>query len=200
MKENQEKKGKTISSFDKSLKEIHDINERQELLFKTESLLPQKNDDREFEKFMLRNGTSTSIKEVKDVINELAREYQPMFPNKKPFFTLMYKLNGWTDLNPHSFIKPPVCALWIKQFIYGRFDREVLPTLLAKENPLITGYIKKYKLFQFLNDKGLIYLEQYINEMIAVMKISRDWEDFENKYTKLYSISIQLKLNFNKKR
>lgn len=43
----------------------------------------------------------------------------------------MFKLNGWNDLNPNDFIKPPICAVWIKKYVYGRFDREILPTLLA---------------------------------------------------------------------
>ena len=93
-----------------------------------------------------------------------------MFPNNNPFFKLMYKLNRWNNLDPNDFTKPPICAIWIKQYIYDRFDREVLPTLLAKENPIISGYVKKYKLFQFLNDEGLLLLEGYINDAIEIMK------------------------------
>ncbi len=176
------------------LEKLRKKGEIQNLLFETESLIPVREDDRELEKFQLRNGTTTSIKEVKDLIRDLAREYEPMFPNNKPFFSLMYKLNKWNDLNPNNFIKPPICAIWIKQYIYGRFDREILPTLIKRENPLIAGYIKKYKLFQFLNDEGLLMLEGYINDAIRIMKTSRDWNDFEVKYTKLYTISYQLKL------
>ena len=180
--------------------EIQKINNQEEiknLLFKTESLIvnvPKEN--REIEKFQLRNGSYTSIKEVKDLITDAAQKHVSMFPNDRPFFSLMYKLNGWDDLNPNNFIKPPICAKWIKQYIYGRFDREMLPTLLSKENPIIVGYIKKYKLFQFLNEEGLLLLEGYISDAIEVMKISKDWDDFEMKYTKLYDLSVQLKLKF----
>lgn len=172
--------------------------ERQSLLFKTDALLPVKNVDKEIEKFQLRNGTVTSIKEIKGMIMEMARGYKPMFPNKKPFFKHIYKLNKWDHLNPNSFTKPPICAKWIKQYIYGRFDREVLPSLISKENPIITGHIKKYKLFQFLNDDGLILLDGYINDAIEIMKISKDWYDFEKKYTAIYKLSVQLKMNINK--
>ncbi|MCR9228831.1 MAG: P63C domain-containing protein [Flavobacteriaceae bacterium] len=178
----------------RELKRIRDIEERQALLFKTEALLPQTSVDKELEKFQLRNGKVSSLREVKDLIRDMAREYKPMFPNEKPFFSLMYKLNGWDDLNPNDFIKPPCCALYIKQYIYGRFDREILPSLLAKENPLISGYVKKYKLFQFLNDQGLLLLEGYIEDAIKVMRESKDWYDFELKYTSLYNLSVQLKL------
>ena len=189
-----------IEIINLSVKELEEIKKKEEiqsLLFETESLIPVKDNDRELEKFQLRNGTITSIKEVKDIIRGMARDYDPMFPNKKPFFSLMFNLNGWTDLNPNSFVKPPICAVWIKQYVYGRFDREVLPSLLAKENPIIVGYVKKYKLFQFLNDEGLLLLEVYIQAVIDVMKISRDWNDFEEKYVKLYDLSVQLKLKFS---
>tara|TARA_R110002050_G_scaffold171113_2_gene303102 strand:+ start:8227 stop:8817 length:591 start_codon:yes stop_codon:yes gene_type:complete len=189
-----------IEIINLSVKELEEIKKKEEiqsLLFETESLIPVKDNDRELEKFQLRNGTITSIKEVKDIIRGMARDYDPMFPNKKPFFSLMFNLNGWTDLNPNSFVKPPICAVWIKQYVYGRFDREVLPSLLAKENPIIVGYVKKYKLFQFLNDEGLLLLEVYIQDVIDVMKISRDWNDFEEKYVKLYDLSVQLKLKFS---
>ncbi|WP_111682484.1 P63C domain-containing protein [Winogradskyella tangerina] len=183
-----------IQANTKELKELQRKEEIQTLLFRTESLRPQKDYDKELEKIQLRNGTTTSLKEIKDLINDIPREHESMFPNEKPFFSLMFYLNEWNDLNPHNFIKPPICAKWIKQYIYGRFDREVLPTLLKKENPIIAGYIKKYKLFQFLNDDGLMLLEGYINDAIEVMKISKNWYDFELKYTKLYTLSVQLKL------
>mgnify|MGYP003667964745 CR=1 FL=1 len=193
-------KEEKIDSLNLTIKELEELKKKEEiqaLLFETESLISVKDDDKELEKFQLRNGTITSIREVKDIISSMARDYDPMFPNKKPFFDLMFKLNGWTNLNPKSFIKPPICAVWIKQYVYGRFDREILPTLLAKENPLITGYVKKYKLFQFLNDEGLVLLEGYIQDVIDTMKISKDWNDFEEKYVKLYDISVQLKLKFS---
>lgn len=174
-------------------KKIHDQQERQRLLFNTEALLPQRSWDKELEKHKLESGVEFTIKEVKGLISDLAREYIPMFTNDKPFFKLMYKLSGWDHLDPNEFIKPPVVAIYIKRYIYARFNQEILPTLLAKENPLISGYIKKYKLFQFLNDKGIELLEGYIQDAIKVMETSKDWYDFELKYTKLYDLSVQLK-------
>ena len=106
----------------------------------------------------------------------------------------MYKLNGWDHLNPKDFIKPPCVALWIKQYIYGRFEKEVLPTLLQKDNPFIEGDMRKYKLFQFFNDEGIILLEGYIQDAINVMETSKDWYDFELKYTAVYKLSVQLKM------
>ncbi len=190
-------KQKTISSknnpIDKEIKKALELQEKQALLFGADALLPQKSFDKELEKYQLRNGLKFTLKEVKDLINDLAGEYSPMFPNDKPFFKLMYKLCGWNHLDPTDFIKPPCCGLYIKQYIYARFPKDILPTLLAKDNPLIGGYIKKYKLFQFLNEQGLLLLEGYIQDAMNVMETAKNWYDFELKYTKLYKLSVQLK-------
>lgn len=184
---------------DKELLKIQRQKEMQSLLFETEAKIPKKNIDREIEKFELRNGKFISKKQAEDYIIDLARkDVDPMFPNSKPFFKLIYKLCEWDNLDPNKFTKPPVVAKWIKQYIYGRFDIKVLPTLLAKDNPIMTGYIKKYKLYQFLNDDGLIMLENYIDEAIEVMKLSNNWYDFEKKYTSLYDLPLQLKINLKK--
>lgn len=179
---------------DRELKKILDKDEQSRLLFNTEALIPHRPYSVEQEIHQLQNGRQFTIKEVKEVISDMTREYSPMFPNSKPFFKLMYKLCGWDHLNPNEFIKPPVVSIYIKKYIYARFTNEVLPTLLAKDNPLVSGYIKKYKLFQFLNDDGLMLLEQYIQEAITVMEDAKDWYDFELKYTGLYNLSVQLKL------
>lgn len=191
-------KNKTIvfisESIDIETQRIIQQQEREALLFGADALLPQKSFDRELEKYQLRNGLEFTLKDVKDLINDLAGEYSPMFSNKKPFFKLMYKLCGWDNLDPNEFIKPPCVALYIKQYIYARFPKEILPTLLGKENPFIgESYMRRYKLFQFLNEEGLLLLEGYIQDAIKVMETSKDWYDFELKYTNLYKLSVQLK-------
>src|ERR1035437_5991421 len=168
--------------------------ESQGLIVNADTLLPKKSVDKELEIFQLRSGIEFSIKGINDLISEIARPYFPMFPNSKPFFKLMYKLNRWDNLNPNDFIKPPCVALWIKQYVYARFSKEVLPTLMQKDNPLVDGYIKKYKLFQFLNDEGLLLLEGYIQDAINVMETASSWYDFELKYTAIYRLSVQLKI------
>ena len=168
-------------AVDKELKKILDKQERQELLFNADILLPTKTFDVELEQHQLKNGTQFTIKGIKDLINNQARDYSPMFPNEKPFYKLMYKLLDWKDRNPNDFIKPGIVGVYTNRYIYARFDKDVLPTLLAIDNPLTSGYIRKYKLFQFLTDEGLTLLEGFIQESIDVMAISKDWYDFELK-------------------
>ena len=179
---------------DKELKKILDRQERQELLFNADVLLPKKAYDAELEQHYLIRGQAFSLKGIKDLIASYTREYSPMFPNEKPFFKLMYKLLKWDHLDPNSFIKPPVVALYIKLYIYGRFNAEVLPYLQEIENPIMSGHVKKYKLFQFLNDDGIIMLEGFIQDAINVMGTAKSWYDFELKYIKLYGLPVQLKI------
>jgi len=190
------KKENTITDINnlvkKEIKKIQDDQERQELLFATEALIPQTTTDRDLEIHELRNGKKFTIKEVKDLISEMPDDYFPMFPNANPFFKLMFKLLGW-DRDPNEFIKPPCCAIYIKQYIYGRFQSEMLPTLLSKPNPFLSGHVKRYKLFQFLNEEGRRLMQGYIEDAITVMEESKDWYDFELTYTKRYNLSVQLR-------
>jgi len=182
------------SKPDVELKRILDQKEREQLLFNAELLLPKKSFDKDLEIYQLQSGVQFSNKSLQDLIKSIASEYEPMFPNSKPFFKLMYKLCKWDKLDPNKFIKPPVVAIYIKKYIYARFKGDVLANLLVIDNPLVSGYIKKYKLFQFLTPQGLFLLEGYIQDAIDVMKTCTTWYEFELKYTKLYDLPVQLKL------
>ncbi len=154
--------------------------------------MPQMPVDKELEIIELRNNTKVTLKQVKDLLGEAVADYLPVFPNTNPFFKLMFKLNKW-DGDPTAFVKPVPCAIYIKRYIYGRFDPELLPTLLKQTNPLISGHIRKYKLFQFLNEDGRALLETYVDDAVNVMKDSINWFDFEDKYTKKYNLIVQLR-------
>jgi hypothetical protein len=179
---------------DEKLKEILKQQEQQELQFGADSLLPQRPLDKKLEIHSLSSGKLFTIKGIEDLITSAANEYFPMFPNSNPFFKTMFKLCGWNDLNPNDFVKPHIVAYYIKKYIYGRFDREVLPTLMKKDNPLVKWHIRKYKLSQFLKEEGLILMEGYIQDANRVMEVSKDWYDFELRYTSEFKLSVQLKI------
>lgn len=86
-------------------------------------------------------------------------------------------------------------TIWTKQYIYGRFQPEMLPELLGKINPLISGHIRKYKLFQFLNDEGRRLLEGFVQDAVDLMEdpTITNWYAFELAYTKKYNLLVQLK-------
>lgn len=180
---------------DEELKKILERQEQQDLLFAPDTLLPQRSRQEQLEQEFLHRNKGIAIIDILGLVKDEPKQCEPMFPRSKPFFKLMYKLSKWDHLNPNDFIKPPVVALWIKQYIYARFNAEVLPKLLAKDNPIRIGHIKKNKLYYYFDEKGLLLLEQIIKQAMDVMEVSNDWHDFELKYTKLYKLSVQLKLN-----
>lgn len=57
----------------------------------------------------------------------------------------------------------------------------------------LRSQVKKYKLFRFLNDAGKLLLEGHIQDAINVMQESKNWDDFELRYTQKYKLSMQLK-------
>lgn len=168
------------------------------LISLTEEKVNKKGTDEQLERrhqiIELMSGKLVDLTKLTDLLNAAPGTYEPMFQNAKPFFKLMYKLNGWNHLNPNDFIKPPCVSLWIKKYVYARFGSDVLPSLLGRENPILFGYVRRYKLFQYFNESGRILLEEVIDQMIEVMKVSKDWYDFELRYTKLYRLPVQLKL------
>ncbi len=177
---------------DQEIKKIQDAQERQGLIFGADAFLPQTTVDKDLEIIELRNDTKITLRQVKDLLGAAVADYLPVFPNTNPFFKLMFKLNKW-DGDPTAFLKPVPCATYIKRYIYGRFDQDLLPTLLQQVNPVISGHIKKFKLFQFLNEDGRALLESYVDDAVNVMKDSKDWFDFEDKYTKKYNLIVQLR-------
>lgn len=141
---------------------------------------------REDEKIKFIGGAEISIREIKDFIATNALPYVPKFPNSNPFFSEMYRLNKWDDLDPDEWIKPLQVPNWINEIIYGRFSKEILPSLQIL-NPYLPGMcVRGYKNFQFLNENGQKLLEQYRDECVEVMKTCTTWHEFRLKYSQLY--------------
>jgi hypothetical protein len=69
------------------------------------------------EEFELRSGVKISLKQLDDVVTAARRPYEAMFPNSIPFFKEMYRLLGWNDKDPDSFVKPNVVGRYLKERI-----------------------------------------------------------------------------------
>lgn len=182
---------KRINEFEKS--EIQRIQEQQEqlsLFRNADALLPDRSSIIKREQFELENGFVGTVDDLMAMLHKKPRNIDPMFPYKIPFFKLIFKLNGWHNRSYTEFIKPPIVGRIIRQFIYKRFPENILPTLLELPNPILFGYVKKYKLYQYLTDDGLRMLEKFISDAIEVMKVSSDWRAFETTYCELYDLEV----------
>lgn len=150
--------------------------------------------DRESERIQLLSGEYTSMHERRKslkVIASMKREYAKRFPQE--YFDQIFRLHGW-PLADNKSHRPSIIGRYTNEIIYGRFDRDILPTLQIL-NPYIEFGIRKYKHFQWLNDEGLEKLDQYIREAISAMKDSDDWYKFRLSYATKFNLNWQLKMD-----
>jgi len=150
--------------------------------------------DRESERIQLISGEYTSIYERRQrlrVISSMKREYEKRFPQE--YFDQIFRLHGW-PLPKNKSHRPAIIGRYTNQIIYGRFDRDILPTLQIL-NPYIEFGIRKDKHFQWLNDRGLLELDKYIKESVDMMRKSNDWYEFRFEYAKKFGLSWQLKMD-----
>ncbi|RDV11852.1 hypothetical protein DXT99_23390 [Pontibacter diazotrophicus] len=156
-----------------------------------ESLLRKQK--REEEVIELLGGHKISISEINAAITATLQPYVPMFPNSVPFFSEIYRLNGWKGKNPNDYMKPTVVASWINEVIYGRFTKDVLPALRIL-NPASPFGIRVHKHFQYLTEEGQEKLIQYRDEAIAVMQTCSTWYEFRKKLFSVHGVPYQISL------
>lgn len=168
---------------------------RQQLLFRTESLIEDKGSDESLdlqnEKIKLISGREITISGIKKYVNDLKRPYEPTFPQE--FFNEYFRLNGLPIEEAQKFRKPREVALAINEIIYGRFPREVLP-IIQYRNPFITRVMRGHKNFEFLTDEAYEMLLGFIGDAIRVMKTSQSWHEFKVKYSNLFGLPFQTSL------
>lgn len=140
------------------------------------------------EEFELRNGLKISLKQLDDVVTAARQPYEPMFPNSIPFFREMYRLLGWNDKDPNSYVKPNVVGRYLKDLIYARFHKDVLPALQTLAMP---GGVRRAKFFQYLNEDGKEKLATFRDESIVLMKECQTWYEFRVKYSKRHGLPVQ---------
>ncbi|MFB9865652.1 P63C domain-containing protein [Rufibacter immobilis] len=148
---------------------------------------------RDEEVIELLGGQKVSIAEINAAITATLQPYVPMFPNSVPFFSEIYRLNGWKDKNPNDFVKPTVVASWINEIIYGRFAKDVLPTLRVL-NPASPFGLRVHKHFQYLTEAGQSKLVQYRDEAIALMQTCSSWYEFRKKIYEVHGVPYQISL------
>lgn len=156
---------------------------------KIEAKFSDNNLDRENEKYQLLSGAEFSIKEVKSYIQSKARPYSPMFLIS--FWREMFRIFGWPENEVSVYHKRREAAIFIREVIYGRFDKGVLLSLHVL-NPY-TGFIRRnYKHFQFLTDDGIKKLEIVIGESEKIMKECNTYYEFRQKWFYKYGVPYQV--------
>jgi hypothetical protein len=154
-----------------------------------ENKFSDKNLDRENEKIKLISGDEISIKEYKDYISRSLQTYSPKFP--KEYYREINRLNNWNKSDAELYLKPPIVGRYTNEIIYGRYSKDILPTL-QQLNPYIRMGFRANKHFQWLTDSGQQKLEIFIADSVRVMKGCNDWYEFRVKYAKQFGVAFQL--------
>lgn len=148
---------------------------------------------REDELIELRSGEKISISSIKSIITAIRQVYEAVFPNDIPFYKHIYRLNGWTHLDPNKFVKPAIVGTWTIEMLYARLGKDIFPALSAL-NPALPSGIRLHKCFQFLTAEGRKKLEQYRDETIKLMEKCDDWNNFRQKLFEEYGVPYQQSL------
>jgi hypothetical protein len=157
---------------------------------KIQNKFSDKNLDRESLKRKLLSGEIT-LKQAGSVISYHLKKHPSQFMVE--FYAETYRLLGITDKDPAKFFKPKIIADITNETIYGRFDNEVLQTL--QQVNFYTGYcIRANKHYQFLNDEGILQLQEFIQQSISLMKSCANYYEFRKAMNREYGISYQTRL------
>lgn len=108
------------------------------------------------------------------------------FPDE--FYKEMFRLKGWTyNGNP----KPQYAGKLTNYLVYDRLPDGVLDEL-QKKNPKNESGNRVYRHHQFLTDHtGVTHLDRHLASVITLMKISKNWEVFEEHFKTAFGIPHQ---------
>lgn len=105
------------------------------------------------------------------------------------FYKEMFRLKGW-KMNGNA--KSPLVGQYTNKYVYDVLPEVVLDEL-RKKNPLVKNKsnenkpYRKYRFFQFLTENiGIPHLDKHLASVITLMKISDNWEQFEQTFDKWF--------------
>jgi hypothetical protein len=97
----------------------------------------------------------------------------------------IFRLNGWDFTVQNIKKRPGVVGTWTNKIIYGQLPKGVLDELKAKTPKSASGnYTARF--FQSLTaDTGNPHLSAQLNQVIAIMRISDNWQQFLSNFNKM---------------
>jgi hypothetical protein len=107
------------------------------------------------------------------------------FPDE--FYKQMFRLKGW-EWHGMKENRPGVVGIYTRDIVYSRLAPGILKELEIKNPPTETGR-RKVKHHQWLTaDVGNPALADHLSGVLALMRISNNWEQFHRHLTKAYPV------------
>jgi P63C domain len=106
------------------------------------------------------------------------------FPNE--FFLQIFRLKGWKKPISAS-ARPPMMGKIINRIVYERLPEGVLDELQERNPVDYETRRRRWKHHQFLSeDVGHPDLRSHLQQLIALMKASRSWTEFEQLFIRVF--------------
>lgn len=148
------------------------------------------------ETFYYINGSAFTIGQLESDYNAYIAEAEAKY---EPKFSLFFKLFGdmcnWTDQQRKAYRKPVEAPKTIIEVIYSRYPDGMLQYLRA-HNKYVGYFVRRTKNYKLLNEQGIFWLEQFIDDANKVMPTCKSYLEFRRKMHDLYSIPYQPDLGF----
>ena len=131
-------------------------------------------------------------------LSEERLKWAKMFPDE--FYKQLFRLKGWS-YNPMSVKRPQIVGKLTNLLIYEKLPPGVLEEL-KRLNPIKnkrTGRREATHHQHLTNDIGQRDLHDHLMQVIAIMRISKNWNDFMNNFEKAFGNFVQDELDFDSK-
>lgn len=119
---------------------------------------------------------------LKAYISEELLAWQQRFPHE--YYKQIFRLNKWDYTVANVKAKPSIIGKWTNTYIYRQLPKGVLEEL--KRQSLKIGKPKTHFHRRLTEDVGHPHLDKQLTQTITVMKLSKNWKDFENKFNQLF--------------
>lgn len=124
---------------------------------------------------------------LKAYITEGLLKWEKRFPDE--YYRLIFRLHGWDYTIKDIRKRPGVIGKWTKELIYEQLPQGVLEEL-ERVTPRSASGNHTARLHQSLTpDIGHPHLSAQINRVIALMKVSENWQNFMHLFNRMVADS-----------
>lgn len=121
---------------------------------------------------------------LKGYISEELLPWQQRFPHE--YYRQIFRLNGWEYNVSNLKLKPSVVGRWTNTYIYKQLPKGVLEELKRITPKNSEGKAKEHLHRRLTQDVGHPNLNNQIVTIVTIMKLSKNWKDFNKKFNDLF--------------
>jgi len=124
---------------------------------------------------------------LKAYISEELLPWQQRFPHE--FYRQIFRLNGWEYTVQNLKTKPSVVGNWTNKYIYKQLPQGVLDELKKITPKNTEGKHTEHLHRRLSEDVGHPNLNNQIVTTVTIMKLSKNWRDFNEKFNNIFGQS-----------